>query len=49
MAARTSSVVQGTVCKIQARDDVEPHNVRYHLERRDPAFETKMAEVLCVY
>jgi hypothetical protein len=23
--------------------------VRYYLERRDAAFETKMAEVLCVY
>ena len=44
-----ASVVQGTVCKILARDDVKPHKVRYYLERRDPAFETKMAEVLCVY
>ncbi len=42
-------VVQGTVCKILARDDVKPHKVRYYLERRDEAFETKMAEVLCVY
>ncbi len=25
------------------------HKVRYYLERRDEAFETKMAEVLCVY
>ena len=32
-----------------ARDDVKPHKVRYYLERRDPEFETKMAEVLCVY
>lgn len=44
-----SSVVQGTVCKILARDDVKPHKVRYYLERRDAAFETKMADVLCVY
>ena len=44
-----ASVVQGTVCKILARDDVKPHKVRYYLQRRDPAFETKMAEVLCVY
>jgi transposase len=44
-----ASVVQGTVCKILARDDVKPHKVRYYLERRDPAFERKMAEVLCVY
>jgi len=40
---------QGTVCKILARNDVKPHKVRYYLERRDAAFETKMAEVLCVY
>jgi len=44
-----ASVVQGTVCKILDRDDVKPHKVRYYLERRDEAFETKMAEVLCVY
>ena len=44
-----ASVVQGTVCKILARDDVKPHKVRYYLERRDAAFETKMAEVFCVY
>jgi transposase len=44
-----ASVAQGTVCKILARDEVKPHKVRYYLERRDPAFEMKMAEVLCVY
>ena len=44
-----SSIVQGTVCKILARHEVKPHKVRYYLERRDDAFEEKMAEVLCVY
>ena len=44
-----SSIVQGTVCKILARHEVKPHKVRYYLERRDEAFEEKMAEVLCVY
>ena len=44
-----ASIAQGTVCKILARHDVKPHKVRYYLERRDAAFETKMAEVLCVY
>jgi hypothetical protein len=44
-----ASVVQGTVCKILDRDGVKPHKVRYYLERRDPAFETKMADVLCIY
>jgi transposase len=43
------NIAQGTVCKILARHDVKPHKVRYYLERRDKAFETKMADVLCVY
>jgi hypothetical protein len=43
------SIVQGTVCKILARHELKPHKVRYYLERRDEAFETKMADVLCVY
>jgi len=43
------NIVQGTVCKILARHEVKPHKVRYYLERRDEAFEAKMAEVLCVY
>src|SRR6266436_204262 len=44
-----AGIVQGTVCKILARHEVKPHKVRYYLERRDEAFEAKMAEVLCVY
>ena len=43
-----AGLAQGTVCKILARHDVKPHNVRYYLERRDEDFETKMAEILCV-
>lgn len=42
-------IVQGTVCKILAREEIKPHKVRYYLERRDADFEAKMAEVLCVY
>jgi transposase len=42
-------IAQGTVCKILARHEVKPHKVRYYLERRDPDFDEKMAEVLCVY
>jgi transposase len=42
-------IAQGTVCKILARQELKPHKVRYYLERRDEAFEEKMAEVLCVY
>lgn len=44
-----TTIVQGTVCKILARHEIKPHKVRYYLERRDEAFEAKMAEVLCVY
>jgi transposase len=44
-----AKIVQGTVCKILARHEVKPHKVRYYLERRDEAFDVKMAEVLCVY
>ena len=28
---------------------MKPHKVRYYLERRDPEFKAKMAQVLCVY
>src|SRR5690349_15712448 len=44
-----AKLAQGTVCKILAEHEVKPHKVRYYLERRDPEFEPKMAEVLCVY
>ena len=42
-------LAQGTVCKILAEQEVKPHKVRYYLEQRDPEFEPKMAEILCVY
>jgi Homeodomain-like domain len=35
-------LAQGTVCKILDQHDVQPHKVRYYLERRDEAFEQKM-------
>jgi transposase len=44
-----SGLAQGTVCKILDAEEVKPHKVRYYLERRDPEFGEKMAEVLCVY
>jgi len=44
-----ATLAQGTVCKILDQDDVTPHKVRYYLERRDPDFAEKMAQVLCVY
>jgi transposase len=44
-----AKLVQGTVCKILNEQEVKPHKVRYYLERRDPEFKAKMAEVLCIY
>ncbi len=44
-----ATLAQGTLCKILAAHEVKPHKMRYYLERRDPEFDAKMAEVLCVY
>jgi transposase len=44
-----ANLAQGTLCKILASHEVKPHKVRYYLQRRDPEFAEKMAEVLCVY
>ena len=44
-----AKLAQGTVCKILAEQEVKPRKVRYYLEQRDPQFEPKMAEILCVY
>jgi len=44
-----AKLVQGTVCKLLAREEIKPHKVRYYLDQRDAEFEQKMAEVLCVY
>jgi transposase len=44
-----ANLAQGTVCKILDEEEVKPHKVRYYLERRDPEFADKMADVLCVY
>ena len=44
-----ANLAQGTLCNILNDQDIKPHKVRYYLERRDPEFKRKMAEVLCVY
>src|SRR3974377_1050039 len=44
-----AELAQGTVCNILNEQEIKPHKVRYYLERRDPQFKQKMAEVLCVY
>jgi transposase len=35
--------------KILSEGELRPHKIRYYVERRDPAFEAKMANVLHVY
>lgn len=40
---------RGTVSKILRAQPIRPHKISYYLERRDPEFKRKMAEVLCVY
>lgn len=42
-------LARGTVSKILTRGQVQPHKIAYYLERRDPEFEAKMAQVLYVY
>jgi transposase len=44
-----SKLGRGTVSKILAANKIKPHKINYYLERRDAAFEEKMAQVLCVY
>ena len=44
-----AEVAPGTVSKILAGQEVRPHKITYYLERRDPAFDEKMAQVLCFY
>ena len=40
---------RGTVSKILASQPVRPHKITYYLERRDPEFDQKMAQVLLMY
>ncbi len=40
---------KSTVQKILAQEKLQPHKLKYYLERRDPQFEAKMKEVLIVY
>ena len=44
-----ATLAQATLCKILAAHEVKPHKVRYYLERRDPEFDARMADVLCLY
>jgi hypothetical protein len=44
-----SGAGKATVQRILKAQELQPHKVRYYLERRDPEFERKMREVLLVY
>ncbi len=44
-----SKLNRGTVSKILSKAKVRPHKITYYLERRDPEFDEKMAQVLMVY
>jgi len=40
---------KATVNRILKNQTLQPHKVKYYLEKRDPGFESKMKEVLLVY
>jgi transposase len=47
--ARLANAGKSTVWRILDDNDIKPHKIRYYLEKRDPQFDRKMAEVLMVY
>jgi transposase len=44
-----SRIGKGRLHVILAKSNIKPHKISYYLERKDPEFEEKMANVLCVY
>jgi transposase len=44
-----AKLARGTVSKILAGHRLRPHKIEYYLEKRDPEFDTKMAQVLVLY
>jgi transposase len=42
-------IARGTISKILTSNKIRPHKINYYLERRDPEFDAKMAQVLFVY
>ena len=42
-------LARGTVSKMLSSAEIRPHKIAYYCEKRDPEFEKKMAQVLCVY
>jgi transposase len=44
-----NKLAKGTVSKILNRNKIKPHKIKYYLEKKDPDFDTKMAQVLIFY
>jgi transposase len=44
-----SAAAKATVWRILNEREIKPHKIQYYLERKDPDFERKQAEVLLVY
>lgn len=44
-----NKVSRSKVHDILTEGDIRPHKISYYLEQRDPRFEEKMIDVLCVY
>lgn len=40
---------KGRMNSILTKGNIKPHKISYYLERKDPEFDEKMANVLCVY
>jgi transposase len=47
--SRLMHVPKMTIWRILDAANIKPHRIRYYLEKRDPDFDRKMAEVLMVY
>ncbi len=44
-----SNIGKGLLNKILSKSNIKPHKISYYLEKRDPEFEEKKANILCVY
>ena len=44
-----SKAAKATIQRIFDEHPIRPHKMAYYLERRDPEFDQKMADILCVY
>lgn len=47
--AQLGNLGKGRLHSILSKGNIKPHKISYYCERRDPQFEEKMTDVLCVY